>query len=237
MTLNRDIITLIFKDGEIYLNYIALINIYKQIEKDLLDLNIWNIYKEHNKSLNRTLVKNIYKQYSSKFIEITKRWWWLKPTTPTDKLIVPNKEYMYEDNFLNNFNFEYLRFSNHPIEWGTGWGIDYNIPPYPVSIEIMVDLVNILTMVWHKNTQGWLSCSGKESIQFIMELFYDWYTMDTSKPNTDCYRAYRWIRWEAEKVYFLDTKNGLQAMGMLIANLIDYGEIQKQWILRETLIE
>ena len=85
----------------------------------------------------------------------------------------------------------------------------------------MLDLVNILIEIWHSNVQAWMSCSGKESMQFIMELLYDWYTLDTSKPNTDYYRAYRWIRWEAEKVYFLDTQNGLQAVGILIANLID----------------
>ncbi|NFT13206.1 hypothetical protein FDF21_02760, partial [Clostridium botulinum] len=48
------------------------------------------------------------------------------------------------------------------------------------------------------------------------------YTLDTSSPNIDYIRAYGWIRWEAEKVYFLDAKNGLQAIGLLIANLIDY---------------
>jgi hypothetical protein len=66
-------------------------------------------------------------------------------------------------------------------------------------------------------------CStGKESMQFIMELIYDWYTLETSMPNPDYYRAYRWIRWEAEKVYFLNLDTGLQAVGTLIANLIGY---------------
>lgn len=221
--LDRDVLICIFNDYEKYLNYLPLVNIYKQIDKDLLDLNIWNIYKEHNKSLNGTLINEIYKQYGSNSIEVTKRWWWLKATAPTDKLIIPNKDYIYNRNLLNNANYEYLRFNNnHPIEWGLGSGIDYNVPPMPVSIEIMVDLLNILIMIWHKNTQAWLSCTGKESMQFIMELVYDWYTLSTSHPNADYYRAYRWIRWEAEKVYFLDTKNGLQAIGILIANLIDY---------------
>ncbi len=157
-----------------------------------------------------------------KFIEITKRWWWLKPTNPTDRLIVPNKDYIYNNDLLNNLDYEYLRFNNHPIEWGKDWRVDYKIPPMTISIEIMLDLTNILIMIWHKNTQSWLSCTGKESIQFIMELIYDWYTLDTSSPNIDYIRAYRWIRWEAEKVYFLDAKNGLQAIGLLIANLIDY---------------
>ncbi|MCS4472462.1 hypothetical protein JQ031_01965 [Clostridium botulinum] len=86
----------------------------------------------------------------------------------------------------------------------------------------MLDLINILMMIWHKSSQAWLRCTGKEAIQFIMELIYDWYTLDTSSPNIDYIRAYRWIRWEAEKVYFCNIENGLQAIGLLIANLIDY---------------
>ncbi|NOH14883.1 hypothetical protein [Clostridium cochlearium] len=221
--LDREAITSIQKDNEKYLDYMPLINIYKQIEKDLLDLTIWDVYKEHDMQLQGTLIKDIYKVgNNNKFIEVTKRWWWLRPTAPIDKLIVPNKDYVKMKELLENPNYEYLRYNDHPIEWGKYWGIDWNIPPYAVSVEIMLDLINILMMIWHKNIQTWLCCSGKEAIQFIIELLHDWYTMETSTPNTDYIRAYRWIRWEAEKVYFLNTENGLQAIGILIANLIDY---------------
>lgn len=33
---------------------------------------------------------------------------------------------------------------------GKDWGVDYNIPPMTISIEIMLDLINILIMIWHK---------------------------------------------------------------------------------------
>ncbi|AUN12016.1 hypothetical protein RSJ21_16175 [Clostridium botulinum] len=220
--LDREYITNIFKHNEKYLDNSPIINIYKQIERDLLNLSIWQIYRQSNKYLNNEAIRQIYTPNKNKFIKITKRWWWLKPTNPTDRLIVPNKDYIYNNDLLNNLDYEYLRFSNHPIEWGKDWGVDYNIPPMEVSTEIMLDLINILAMIWHKNAQAWLSCTGKESIQFIMELIYDWYTVDTSSPSADYIRAYRWIRWEAEKVYFLNTENGLQAIGLLIANLIDY---------------
>ena len=221
--LDRKVIATILKEDKGYLDYTSLINIYKQIEKGLLDLTIWSIYKEHDKNLKGTIIKDVYEARTNiKFIEVTKRWWWLRPTYPADELIIPNKDFNYNTDLLNNADYEYLRFNNHPIEWGKDWGIDYNIPPIGISIEIMLDLINILMMIWHKNTQAWLSCTGKESIQFIMELVYDWYTLDTSNPNTDYIRAYRWIRWEAEKVYFCDVKNGLQAIGLLIANLIGY---------------
>ncbi|EQB3101451.1 hypothetical protein ACYIU4_002814 [Clostridium botulinum] len=221
--LDRKVITTILKEDKKYLDYVPLIDIYKEIEKDLLDLTIWNVHKEHDKNLKGTIIKDIYKVRNNiKFIEVTKRWWWLKPTNPTDKLIIPNKDFSYSTDLLNNANYEYLRFDDFPIPWGMNWGIDYNIPPMKVSIEIMLDLLNILIMMWHKNTQAWLSCTGKESMQFIMELLYDWYTMDTSSLNTDYIRSYRWIRWESEKIYFLNTENGLEAIGLLIANLIDY---------------
>ncbi|PIH05160.1 hypothetical protein [Clostridium combesii] len=220
--LDREYTTNIFKHNEKYLGNSPVINIYKQIEIDLLNLSIWEIYRQSNKYLNNEAIRQIYTPNKNKFIEITKRWWWLKPTNPTDKIIVPNKDYIYNNDLLNNLDYEYLRFNNHPIEWGKDWGLDYNIPPMEISIEIMLDLINILMMIWHKNSQAWLRCTGKEAIQFIMELVYDWYTLDTSSPNIDYIRAYRWIRWEAEKVYFCNIENGLQAIGLLIANLIDY---------------
>lgn len=207
-----------------HLQYTKSLNIYKQLEKGLFDLTITDIARiQKYYYLKNYLNREIHKEgNNNKFIEIIKRWWWLNPTDPRDSLIIPNKDFNYDSSLLNNPSYEYLRFNNHPIEWGSDWGIDFNIPAYAVSIEIMLDLVNILIMIWCHDVQAWTCCSGKESMQFIMELLYDWYTLDTSKPNTDYYRAYRWIRWEAEKVYFLDTQNGLQAVEILISNLIDY---------------
>lgn len=220
--LDREYKANIFKHNKKYLGNNPVINIYKQIEKDLLDLSIWSIYTRCDKYLNNESIRKIYIPYKSKFIKVTKRWWWLKHTRPTDRIVIPNKDYIYDHSLLNNLDYEYLRFNNHPIEWGKDWGVDCNIPSMSVSIEIMLDLINILVMIWHKNAQAWLRCTGKEAVQFIMELIYDWYTLDTSIPNIDYIRAYRWIRWEAEKTYFCNTKNGLAAIGLLIANLIDY---------------
>ncbi|MEY7998596.1 hypothetical protein AB8U03_00020 [Clostridium sp. Mt-5] len=220
--LNREIITKINKMQDKYLKGIGLINIYRQTGKSLSGATVLNIFENESRSLG-SFNRDLYKEVNNnKFIEITKRWWWLNSTDPRDNLIIPNMDFSYNEELLNNSYYEYLRFTNHPIGWGNTWGIDWNIPAYAVSIEIMLDLVNILIMTWHDNVQGWLCCSGKESMQFIMELLYDWYTLDILKPNADYYRAYRWIRWEAEKVYFLNLDNGLQAVGLLIANLIDY---------------
>ncbi|MBV4426401.1 hypothetical protein [Clostridium tyrobutyricum] len=199
-----------------------LIEIFTQNEKQLSEFPIIDILKLNELYIKNYTEKEVFKPGKNKFIDIIKRLWWLNPTDPGDTLIIPNKDFCYNQEFLNNKAYEYLRFKNHPIGWGNTWGIDCNIPTYSVSIEIMLDLVNILIMIWHDNVQGWLCCSGKESMQFIMELLYDWYTLETSKPNSDYYRAYRGIRWEAEKVYFLNLNTGLQAIGVLIANLMAY---------------
>lgn len=199
-----------------------LIEIFTQNEKQLSEFSIIDILKLNELYIKNYTEKEVFKPGKNKFIDIIKRLWWLNPTDSGDTLIIPNKDFCYNREFLNNEGYEYLRFKNHPIGWGNTWGIDCNIPNYSVSIEIMLDLVNILIMIWHDNVQGWLCCSGKESMQFIMELLYDWYTLETSKPNSNYYRTYRWIRWEAEKVYFLNLNTGLQAIGVLIANLIAY---------------
>lgn len=211
-----------FKIDSMGLSYSSLTPLYKEHQKPILDLTIEDIYKDHSRSLNGALLKGIELPRENKFIEVTKRWWWLNDTSPKDLLILPNKDYGGMIDLLNNNHYEYLRYTNHPIEWGKTWGQDSKIPPDAISIEIMLDLVNIITMTWHKNVQGWLSVSGKEGIQLLMELLYDWYNMNASDPNHSYYRAYKWVRWEAEKVYFLDTTSGLQSIGILVRNLRDY---------------
>ncbi|PJI07033.1 MULTISPECIES: hypothetical protein [Clostridium] len=224
----------IFKIGGIFVNNTSQCIIDKKIEKELMLLRMFNIDKSYEKYVSSSVGKldkkehkyierqsankDIYVENSSKYIDVVRRWWWLNSLEPKDSIIIPDVDYEYSGDQLYNHDYEYLRFIDHPIPWGS----DYGLHEYPISIEIMLDLVNILLELWHDNVQAWLCVTGKESIQFIMEILYDWYNLESSKPNKDYYRAYRWIRWEAEKVYFLDLDNGLQAVGVLIANLIDY---------------
>jgi hypothetical protein len=211
-----------YRNKSIYLEDSRLFNVSKTKSLDLSKLSITNIFMDETKLIGDLSERNIYIEKDKLNLEVTKRWWWLDSTNPKDNLIIPNADYAHMIDLLNNDNFEYLRYSNHPIEWGSNWGKDWNIPPKAISIEIIVDVTNIITMIWHKNVQGWLCCTGKESIQLLMELLYDWYTMDSSNSNSDYYRVFRWVRWEAEKVYFLNTNSGLQAIGILVNNLITY---------------
>ena len=212
----------IFKSKEDYCFREYTTKVMKPEYFGLLKLSIYPLFNYRNLYVNRPDSIPAYKTNNNKNISVIKRWWWLYSTYPEDRLIVPNRDYLKMVDLLSNEHFEYLRYSYHPIEWGNDWGKDWNIPPAPISIDIMLDVINIIIMTWHKGVQGWLCCSGKESIQFLMELIYDWYTMNTSSPNSDYYRVFRWVRWEAEKVYFLDTVNGLQAIGIVVKNLLEY---------------
>jgi hypothetical protein len=221
-SLSKEVLIDVFKEQAKYHDYSPLVQVNKQKEKLILNLSMLNLYKENHKSLFDLFIPQIIKDSPHKFIEITKRWWWLNESGPKDNLIVPNKDYDKMTNLLNNPNLEYLRYTNHPIDWGKTWGIDNNIPPYAVSVNVMMDLVNIIIMIWHHDQQTWFNCSGKEAMQFLMELIYDWYNMSTSNPNESYKRAYRWVRWEAEKVYFMDMELGIQAIGTLVGNLLEY---------------
>lgn len=200
------------------------INIYKSIglllNKSNKNLNRFTCEKLLNKS---NII--VYSFNRTKLLGLYKRWWWLNSTGPTDEIIIPKVDYSYKQNLLNNNNYEYLQFSNHPIPWGVELGNDLSVPQSKISIEILLDVVNIISMIWHRNVQGWLCCTGKEGIQFLMQILYNWYTLESSNPTEDYYRAYRWVRWYSESIYFKDYENGLIAIGHLIANLINYLKI------------
>lgn len=220
--LDRLVMWDVFKQREHDMEDVSIVPVYREFEKPILNLSVEDIFKDPSYSLQDVSIKPIHIPHENKYLGVTNRWWWLNPTLPKDPLIVPNRDFAGMKDLLNNDHYEYLRYSNHPIDWGKNWGKSQTIPPDRISIEIMNDLVNIIIMIWHKNVQGWMNVSGKEGIQLLMELLYDWYSMNTSSPDKHYYRAYRWVRWEAEKVYFLETTSGLQAIGILVRNLREY---------------
>lgn len=212
----------LYKTESILLSNSPTIPVYKNLDYYLDDLGYLLIFNNPDKYVKEDFIRSVSKINHTLYIDVVQRWWWLGSHNPTDPIIIPNKDYKNMIELLSNDNFEYLRYNYHSIEWGSNWGKDFNIPPRRVSIEIMLDVVNIIIMIWHKSTQGWLNVTGREGIQLLMELIYDWYSMNSSTPNTDYYRIYRWVRWEAEKVYFLNLECGLQSIGKLVENLLDY---------------
>ncbi|AKA70123.1 hypothetical protein [Clostridium scatologenes] len=110
------------------------------------------------------------------------------------------------------------------------------IEEMPISINIMMEMINFVANIVHHSATKFCYCTGQEAMWFIMEYLDKWLNMDSTikelndKDATEhYYRAYRWIRWEAEKIFFncdYDKENGrfrgLKYAGELLANLIEY---------------
>nr|WP_307904111.1 hypothetical protein [Clostridium botulinum] len=221
-----------------------------------------NIYKGESLGLNKSKIKiskrihmNLIKKFRINILKwffdfrdlkIIKRWWVLEATDPRDEKILPIKDYNYPNNplLVNSRIKPYghlIEQNKHPISYAPymdfqGIDLDYGKEEMPLSIEIMIDMVNIVGMIVQHSASQFANVSGQEAIEFIMELLLDWLNMETTieamnkSGSRDHYlRAYRWIRWEAEKIWFMADKDhtqdktmGIKYTGMLFANLIDY---------------
>lgn len=103
----------------------------------------------------------------------------------------------------------------------------------PLAINIMMEMVNLLGLIVHHQASQLCYCTGQEAMWLIMEMLDDWLNMESTVEELNrlgvmeqYHRTYRWVRWEAEKVYFDDRASsrftGLKAGGQLLANLIEY---------------
>ncbi|MBC2580004.1 hypothetical protein [Clostridium sp. DJ247] len=205
--------------------------------------DIWKDKKSGLIKVSQDIITNIY---DIRDLEVTNRWWILDSTNPTDSLILP-----FDYDYFNNplpINARYKPYgylidqNNHPISFmpylenSKGIDLNYGFNEIDLSIEIMLEMTNFVGMIVQHSASQFANCSGQEAIEFIMELLLNWLNMDTTiaemnlKGSREHYiRAYRWIRWEAEKVWFMADKNhtqdrmkGIKYAGMLFAELIDY---------------
>lgn len=103
----------------------------------------------------------------------------------------------------------------------------------PLAINIMMEMVNLVGLIVHHQASQLCYCTGQEAMWLIMEMLGDWLNMESTVEELNrlgvmeqYQRTYRWVRWEAEKVYFDDRASsrftGLKAGGQLLANLIEY---------------
>jgi hypothetical protein len=239
------------------LNKILLCDILNLGDEGFRNINIQKTLKGLNKSrvdtlkpLNKSIIKgkvDITKNhYHFNFLEVTKRWWVLSPTNPKDYKILP-LDYNYskkplEVNRRDRAYGNLININSHPISYmpylenNKGVDLHWGLHEIGVSIEIMIDVVNILIMIIKHSASQFANCSGQEAIEFIMELFLDWLNLDTTisemsnKNSREHYlRCYRWLRWEAEKIWFVadenptqDKMSGIKYAGMLFENLADY---------------
>lgn len=155
-------------------------------------------------------------------LKLWKRFWFLCADGQVDNMILPNCDYPYETEPLNSIY-------SHPIEQGKNLGIE----EIPLSINIMVDVINILIFMWCKFYNAFWGYTGTQAVTGIVSCTYTWLTLETSideqlqkgsKKHYD--RCYRWLRWKAEKVIIM-ARNDIQLRGnyyvqILIENLIQY---------------
>jgi hypothetical protein len=201
----------------------------------LSDIGYKLINLQSNILLGKDFDKKISKVDPNSWLEILERWWFIRPTEPKDRISIPSIDYPYETQPV-------MGLEQHPVQEFKGMGTE----DIWVSIEIIVELTNIVMHWWHHSYNELFRGMGDEVLQGMMRVLFSWFNLDYSKKQmeekgaTEEYkRVFRWIRWEVEKVFFLykeDLKNnklyhGNHYMEILVENLLSYIEFHHYMIV------
>lgn len=174
-----------------------------------------------------------------------KRFWIIGGSHYKDWLILPLHDYDYaeeplvfdveekhNDNYDSVYPNEYYRcIDRHPIAFGAedGWAF------IGVSVDILVDLVNIALLMWAKFTPAFWGWTGTQAILGLCEGIYNYLMLETSLKvqrakgvQAEYERAFQWLRWEAEAVALLARDDmalhGNYYVGILVENMLAYLE-------------
>lgn len=119
---------------------------------------------------------------------------------------------------------------NHPIPFGE----DMGLKEIPIHIPIMVEFINILLLFWSKFYLAFTGYMGAQAIYGLVNMVYEWLTLEESQEDAgdslrEYERCFRWLRWEAEKVYQMAKQdpdlNGNAWVEQVIFEMIDYMEM------------
>ena len=197
-----------------------------------------HVTEKSNFYLFPTNVKKITKhetEKEEKWLDWTERWWFIQSTGEKIHLDIPDIDYPYETSKV-------MGEDKHPIQPFKGKG-ERNIA---VSMEIVIEMVNITLHWWSHSFGSLVNGFGHEVMQAYFRVLEKWMNLDHSKEilkNLDSVEDYnrviRWLRWEAEKVYFLsrqDEENkllhhGNYYMEIFTRNLLDFLEYHYYTIL------
>ena len=218
------------------LNYIKIDKRKFISVKDILNPNIdINIVKKQLRLVEGKRLDKFKYIDSVNFLTLNKRWWFIKPTNPKTRINIPSIDYPYE-------NKPVMDTKKHPIQAFKDLGTN----DIDVSIEILLELVNIVMHWWHHSYNELYRGLGDESIIGIMNVLNEWWSLESSqnqvnddKTNKEYERVFRWIRWEAEKIYFDFKKdyqnnliyNGNHYMEIFTKNLLEYIEFHHYMIV------
>lgn len=162
-------------------------------------------------------------------VQFYKRFWFLRATEPRDWKVLPEVDYPYETEPLDfgsskgvpeNWQLEMIpdyskEVTKHPIVEGSNWGLK----EMDISIEIMIDMINIAILLWARMYYNFSGYTGSQAMYRFMKIIYDWFILETSQEAMEekgskehYYRVYRWMRWEAEKT-ILKAKDDMDLNG------------------------
>lgn len=201
---------------------LPLVRAYREINKSKPDIEVLReqaVVKE--KSIELSQKFRDMDKFEEKNLDLYKRFWFLRATDPLDWKIVPYNNYPYEnepvvfdenkDMIPDNWQLEMIDVENkmfkkidkNPVPFGK----DTSNVEMALSIEIMIEMINILILLWSRLFYAFTGYTGTQSVTRLTRTLYEWLTLETSinamdnKKSKEHYlRAYRWIRWEAEKV-------------------------------------
>lgn len=122
----------------------------------------------------------------------------------------------------------FLGENRHPIPFGS----DLGTKEIAIHINVMVDFINIMMLMWSKFYYQFTGYTGIQAIYGIVNLVHEWLTLETSLEVDNIeefHRCFRWLRWEAEKLYNM-AKNDPNLTGNawveeLIYQLVEYMEM------------
>ncbi|WP_129596043.1 hypothetical protein [Anaerophilus nitritogenes] len=229
------------------------IDIEKDIKSKLLNLlnNPRNFKKHKVEVIQEVADKNNFeceqrslsKEEVERDLNLYKRFWFLNEIDIKDFMILPCHDFDYENNSIK-FNVDemipenhhsvypnefYKEIDRHPIPYGKDFGPD----EIGIPINILIDIINIFILMWWKFYPAFWGWTGTQAVIGITKSIYDWITLETSihdmkeKEVKEAYeRAYRWIRWEAEKMALKARGNmelkGNYYVGLFLEELIYY---------------
>lgn len=227
-------------DETIALNLEAILRDILKQDITPLDDVARSLIQEDSSLLNKNLL--IQLEESERKLKLYKRFWIVGNSDFKDLMILPDHDYPYstepiienmdlipENHHVVYPNEFYKCIDKHPIPNGKGLALD----EIGVSINILIDLINIFIMMWCKFTPAFWGWTGTQAVLGMVDSIYEFITLETSREwqqkedvKEQYDRAYKWIRWEGEKMalfarHDMDLR-GNYYVGLMLEELIFY---------------
>ena len=129
-------------------------------------------------------------------IEFNKRFWFLRATDPFDWKILPYSDYPYKEKPIifgeelipDNWQLDMPwvprlqeGIYEHPIPFGE----DLAREEMELSIEIMIDIINIMILIWSRMFYNFSGYTGSQAVIRFTKILYDWLMLETSMEEME----------------------------------------------------